>query len=880
MEYPIWQLTTLAGGFWIALIAVVHVYVAHFAVGGGLFLVLTEIKARRENSPVLLDYVKRHAKFFLLLTMVFGGVTGVAIWVTISLLSPQATSTLIHAFVFGWAAEWVCFLGEIVALLVYYYAFERMDRKDHLRVGWLYFVFAWLSLFLINGIIGFMLTPGRWPASRDFWDGFFNPSFWPSLFFRTFLSLMIAGLFGFLTATRIKDQAARLRMVRSCALWTVAPFALFLLSGLWYFKAMPAEIQDMIWLTSARIGLFLKVFFWTGPLIVLGGLVMAVRIPERVRPALAFTLLALGLFLIGSFEFVREAGRKPYLVHGLLYSNSIFKDQQERIEAQGILKTAKWAKLREVTPGNRIAAGREIFRIECSSCHSIGGPMNDIRAYTAGIGATGIEAYLAGQGKLFPYMPPFLGTAAEREALAAYIAGEINGLPEARPAVTIAELPLAIPPFDATTDEYVLLAWNTLGMKCISDCDASFSLLPPGNALNAVLVRRGEQPTLVTQGVALAFEVEANFRRPSAQVEFWKYAPSLIGKELAPDTSATGLGLAGDMKYNEKTGMFEAVGIPIVPYGDDGSVNPYPLCAIVARDAATGRVLARTQAVLPVGSEMGCHNCHGGGWGKNGVTGISAQTARGILAVHDKRNRTDLSARARSGKPVLCQSCHPDPLLNAKGRPELLNLPAAIHGFHVNYLPGRGDEVCANCHPDSPRGVTRCLRDNHAAKGLSCHNCHGFLEDHALSLLKAEQAAGKQAASRLMANVKPRLIASLAAVNPRTPWVQEPDCLTCHKEYGRPDAATASSYNTWTKGGPDLYRNRRDEMGMIPCAACHGSPHATYPTASPYGKDRDNIQPVQYMGVARVVGADGHCTVCHAKAMSLDAHHPNTVRPK
>src|SRR5687767_8388789 len=44
-----------------------HVFVAHFAVGGGLFLVWTERKARRENDAALLDYVRRHSRFFILL---------------------------------------------------------------------------------------------------------------------------------------------------------------------------------------------------------------------------------------------------------------------------------------------------------------------------------------------------------------------------------------------------------------------------------------------------------------------------------------------------------------------------------------------------------------------------------------------------------------------------------------------------------------------------------------------------------------------------------------------------------------------------------------------------------------------------------------------
>ncbi|THB66707.1 MAG: cytochrome C, partial [Desulfovibrio sp.] len=154
MEYPIWWIPTWGGGLLIAVIAVVHVFVAHFAVGGGLFLVLTEMFGRRTGNQAVLDYVKKHTKFFLLLTMVFGSLTGVAIWFVIQLISPAATSTLIHTFVFGWATEWVFFLGEIVSLLVYYYYFTKMRARDHLIVGWLYFGFAWLSLFMINGIIG------------------------------------------------------------------------------------------------------------------------------------------------------------------------------------------------------------------------------------------------------------------------------------------------------------------------------------------------------------------------------------------------------------------------------------------------------------------------------------------------------------------------------------------------------------------------------------------------------------------------------------------------------------------------------------------------------------------------------------------------------
>ncbi|MCK4837697.1 MAG: cytochrome ubiquinol oxidase subunit I, partial [Desulfobulbaceae bacterium] len=214
MNYPIWQLEFAGGGLLIAIIALIHVYITHFAIGGGLFLVITERKGLRENSQEILAYVQKHTRFFLLLTMVLGALTGVGIWFTISLLNPAAVSKLVHVFVFAWAVEWVFFLTEIVSLFLYYKTFGRISNRTHLTLGWIYFISAWLSLFVINGIIDFMLTPGAWLETADFWDGFFNPTFWAALFFRTFLSLMIAGLFGFLTATWIKEEKLRTNMVR------------------------------------------------------------------------------------------------------------------------------------------------------------------------------------------------------------------------------------------------------------------------------------------------------------------------------------------------------------------------------------------------------------------------------------------------------------------------------------------------------------------------------------------------------------------------------------------------------------------------------------------------------------------------------------------
>jgi len=877
MEYPVWQLSTFGGGFWIVLIAVLHVYVAHFAVGGGFFLVMAEVRARKSGSPAMLDYVHRHARFFLLLTMVFGGLSGVGIWLTISVLSPQATLMLVRTFAWGWATEWAFFAAEIGALLVYYYGFDRLDARTHLRVGALYALFAFLSLFTVNGIIGFMLTPGQWPATLDFWDGFFNPTFWPSLALRTALGFMLAGLFGFATALGIAEAAAREIMLRMAGRWAVAMVPALLASGWWYAGVLPEATRDFVLRRSAEIAGYRLAYPLLLAAIAAGALALAARLPLPVRRVLAMVLLMLGLGVVGVFETIREAARKPWLVYGQIWATDIRPGQAAPRDA-AILPRAKWAGIKTITPENRLAAGRELYALQCLGCHSVGGPIRDIRRFTSRIGAEGVAAYLTGQGKLFTQMPPFLGSPAERDALAAYIAAGINGraATPARP-VAIEPATVELPAFEADGAGHLLLAVNTLGVAAMAGCDGSFTLAAPGNTLKAVLIRRDVMPEVVTRDVEVRYAAPEGFKHPSARLEFWKYAKSLVGRELPPDVSATGLGPDGLLTPGDK--LFAAAGIPVTPYPDTGGVNPYPVFTVTARDAKTGETLAATKAVLPAATEMGCASCHGGTWQVDGATGVSGETARGILAVHDRRNATDLESRARAGSPVACQSCHPDAGspsgIEARGRPDLLHLSAAVHGFHAGYLAGSGEEACSRCHPTSPTGVTQAQRDNHSAAGIGCPRCHGVIEDHALSLLAHEKAAGKKAADWLMGPLAPKAVPAVAQIRPRAAWTQEPDCLACHKDFTRPDA-DATAFNAWTRDAAGLFRNRKEETGNIPCVACHGSPHATYVAINDYGLDINNIAPMQYMGAPGPLASGRRCDVCHTVGMEGgDVHHPN-----
>lgn len=841
MNYPVWQLDFFGGGLLIAAIAVFHVYLSHFAVGGGLFLVLTQIKGYRDDNPLILDYVHKHTKFFLLITMVAGGITGVGIWFTIALLNPSATSMLIHTFVFGWAIEWVFFVIEIVALFIYYYTFGRMERKKHLTIGWIYFGAAWMSLFIINGIIDFMLTPGQWLNNGNFWSGFFNPTFWPALFFRTFFAIIIAGLFGMVTASWIKEDKLRTTLLRYSALWLILPFLLFLGSAYWYREALPADVQVMIFEKMPEMQPFINGFFLFSPILVLAGLVMAIKVPAALGRTLTAAMLVIGLLYMGCFEFIREGGRRPYIIHEYMYSTSVLKNEVQTYQQQGLLQQAKWVSHKEITADNRLDVGREAYNLLCLSCHAVGGPLNDIKKLTITYTPAGLDAMISGMDIFHPYMPPFAGNAEERYALAYYIAHGLNGKSDQETPVAITPKSVEIPSFVPESGEYVLLAWSRLGINARADATDLWTLSPTASDIQAQLILRGETPEIITDGVSLHYSVEEAFSTTD---------------------------LAGTMEVGD--GYFVAENILVSPYFQSGSYSPYPLFTIEARDD-NGTTLAKTKVVVPVSTEMGCKNCHGGEWRVDGRAGLSTETALNILKDHDRLSGTDLVSRAETGKVTSCQSCH-----DSQDDSGNLNLSASLHGFHALFLQQRGAEACDLCHPSSAKGATQCMRGIHNQIGLDCINCHGSMEDNAITLLKFEENQGKQRATQLMAHLTSQSGEDKEKISAREPWVNEPDCLTCHQDFEAPETDVA--FNSWSEDSKGLYHNKTDETGQIFCASCHGSAHAEYPATNPYGDNLDTIQPMQYQKEPFPIGSNTNCAVCHTVAMEEEMHHPNMLR--
>jgi hypothetical protein len=420
MNFPVWDVPLLGGGLLIATIAILHVYVAHFAVGGGLFLVWTEARALRAGDEGLRRYVRAHSSFFVLLVLVFGAVSGVGIWWTIALVSPSATSTLIHSFVWAWAIEWVFFFVEIAAAFVYYYGWDRLDRRSHLAVGWIYFVAAWLSLFVINGILTFMLTPGRWLMTRTLADGFFNPTMMPSLVVRTASAVALAGVYGLLTASRVREETLRPRVAKYSASWLLLGTLVLPFAGAWYISRIPDASRALTVGGAPAVTIFAALSVALSVLVVLFAWFGAYRRPGLANVTVAVGIAVIALGATGVTEWVREAVRKPYVIYDYMYTNAIGIGDRGSVESRGVLQAAKWVDVR-TTAGEPARAASEIFRVECSSCHTIDG-YNAVRPLMANWSEPYIDYQLQRLNELKGYMPPFIGTGSERTTLARWLA--------------------------------------------------------------------------------------------------------------------------------------------------------------------------------------------------------------------------------------------------------------------------------------------------------------------------------------------------------------------------------------------------------------------------------------------------------------------------
>jgi len=439
MNYPLWEVPILGGTWVIGIIAIVHIFVSHFAVGGGAWLAVVEHLAYKKNDERLYEYLKTHSKFFVLVTTVFGAVTGVGIWFSISLVNPDATASLIQIFTLGWAEEYLFFVAELATAFAYYYTWNTLSREQHLKLARYYFIFSVLTLVIINGIITFQLTPGQWLETKYWLVGFFNQTYLPSLIIRLLIMFAIAGMYGLVTATRIKDEHLRVYMVKFCARWLLPIFFLGPIVGFWYLTQVPQASITTIFngIQTSGVGNFSILARALYLCLILSGTVLVFAYvgpylnPRGFTFRIALMFMVCGLMVTGTAEWMRELLRKPYVIYDYMYSNGIRKTEVPELAGKNFLSAARW---KPAGPGE-VECGKTVFKYQCMSCHTENG-YRSMKKLLGERDREAIEGFLTvlketepGKNPYVGVMPPLVGDEKDLKDLAAYLS-TINGQTE------------------------------------------------------------------------------------------------------------------------------------------------------------------------------------------------------------------------------------------------------------------------------------------------------------------------------------------------------------------------------------------------------------------------------------------------------------------
>jgi cytochrome bd ubiquinol oxidase subunit I len=445
MHYPWWSVPYLTSPMLIAIIAVIHILVSHYAVGGGILLARETAAARRSNDEVYLKYLHSHVKFFVLLTVVFGAVTGVGIWWTIGLASPLATGSLIRTFVFGWGIEWVFFIIELVSAFIFLYYWDRLPPKKHVMIGWIYAAAAWISLVLITAITGFMLNThgllGEWDGTGGFWRAFLNLQFIPQTIYRTGAALILSSLYfyGHVSFT-VKDVALSDKVQARIAKPAMLGAGLLVIGvALWFF-ALPApavqrlegaSVLNLFTGLAIAVTSVLFALIWLGP----------IRRPGWLTPGFTVSMLLMGVCLFATTEFIREGVRKPFIVHNQILGNQIEVSEIRPAREAGYLEYGEWTNryvqkkypevcvdgtideslLLGLDEASRLDLGETLFMYHCNDCHAADHGYSALGPIIAGRSRKRIIVDVLNLNEAYGSMPPYCGTPEEAELLTDYL---------------------------------------------------------------------------------------------------------------------------------------------------------------------------------------------------------------------------------------------------------------------------------------------------------------------------------------------------------------------------------------------------------------------------------------------------------------------------
>jgi len=407
-----------------ALVILIHVFFAFFAVGGSLIAIFSEWLGQRKKDDAYMRLARSLSKF-LADMMKINGVLGVMIIVLIIGLWGTFARFLYSVMFWPFFIEGLFFLLMMVFSVLYNRTWDRASNGLHLFFGCLAAFFSILAAFVINAIWAFMMFPGKWLETRDGWDAIQSPILWES-FTHMLLPCVINGaLFIFLFSfwkVKFSDKETDYykKINRFAARMSAALIFLQPLSGLSFLWRVNISSQGLAhpnpWgqLWSGVGTPYLHGMFFLASVAVICAALYWILGHDNGRKFLLIAAVAMfTAFFVGGYA--REKARKPYLVWGHMYmsQNPVKAKSTGAKKAEGI-------------------NGASVYDNEgCGACHlfqgkggSAGPELEDLN-----------DSFSKDDMKEFlseppDDMPPFGGSEKELEAIANYL---LNPMGKATP---------------------------------------------------------------------------------------------------------------------------------------------------------------------------------------------------------------------------------------------------------------------------------------------------------------------------------------------------------------------------------------------------------------------------------------------------------------
>ncbi|WP_419678299.1 c-type cytochrome [Aliarcobacter lanthieri] len=438
--FPLFYFPEIGSAWIMGITGTIHILASHTSVGAALLFAFLAHKAYKEDRPELYEYMKKYGMFLLIFSYVVGSITGPGIWYTATAASPRGISALIHNFVWVWATEWVFFVFEVVGVFALVYFINKIDRKTHLKLTYAFALASVGTLFLIIGIISFMMWPGNdaFYQTGSVSDAFFGLTTFPHLFLRIGFMIMMSGVIGLIITTSLSDKELKNELIRKMGITSFIGGFITVICFMWYMTTLPDNAKLLLEMYMPDI-MTTKLI-----LVVIFSLYFGIALlkPNFInRPIAVVMLFVVAIFGLWPGEKLRESIRKPYVVGQYVYSNQIMgrevpgkniKNEIDIIEKNGLLKVNPWIpdRLKIITDKNRLEVGELLTKIACSNCHSleITGKYRPLFEKMNGWDKDTIKSYMQfslATGAV-PYMPKISLPEEEFDAMATWIESQFN----------------------------------------------------------------------------------------------------------------------------------------------------------------------------------------------------------------------------------------------------------------------------------------------------------------------------------------------------------------------------------------------------------------------------------------------------------------------